>query len=281
MTQGASSTGIVLAFVRLTFIDRLTYRLRYVVGIMNYVIYMAVQYFLWSAVYASSPDPEAAIGTFRFHEIVQYFAVGWVIRVSYYNNIDRELSDRVSQGDVALDLLRPMSLLQRYYGEALGEALFRIGFMGIPTALVLFPLFGVGGPDLSGSAAAAAVRATAFTLSVVLAFHVFFLVNFLVGAMTVFFETIQGLIWAKFVLLQFLSGLLVPFDLFPAWARRILEILPFRGMAYGPLQIYLGRATGLEAAKEIALQLFWALALYVAARGLWSACRRRLLVQGG
>lgn len=281
MTPSGSSTSIVLAFVRLTFIDRLTYRLRYVVGVMNYVIYLAVQYFLWSAVYSSAPDPDAAIGTFQFREIVQYFAVGWIIRVSYYNNIDRELSDRVSQGDVALDLLRPMTLLQRYYGEALGEALFRIGFMGVPTALVLFPLFGIDGPELSGGAAAVASRAAAFALSVVLAFHVFFLVNFLVGAMTVFFEKIQGLIWAKFTLLQFLSGLMVPFDLFPDWARGLLGLLPFRGMAYGPLQIYLGRATGREALEEIGLQLFWVLVLYLAARALWSACRRRLLVQGG
>ncbi len=281
MTHAASSASIVLAFVRLTFIDRLTYRLRYAVGVMNYVIYMAVQYFLWSAIYSSAPDPDATIGTFHFHEIVQYFAVGWIIRVSYYNNIDRELSDRVILGDVAIDLLRPMTLLERYYGEALGEALFRIGFMGIPTAIVLFPLFGIDAPDLSGGAAAVLARAAAFTISVVLAFHVFFLVNFLVGAMTVFFEKIQGLIWAKFTLIQFLSGLMVPFDLFPEWARNILEFLPFRGMAYGPLQIYLGRATGIEAAKEIGLQIFWALVLYLAARALWSACRKRLLVQGG
>ena len=64
MTQAVSNTSIVLAFVRLTFIDRLTYRLRYAVGVMNYVIYMAVQYFLWSAVYASAPDSDATIGTF-------------------------------------------------------------------------------------------------------------------------------------------------------------------------------------------------------------------------
>lgn len=281
MTKAVSSAGIVLAFVRLTFIDRLTYRLRYVVGVMNYVIYMAVQYFLWSAVYSSSPGTDPTIGTFRFAEIVQYFAVGWIIRVSYYNNIDRELSDRVTQGDVALDLLRPMSLLERYYGEAVGEALFRIGFMGLPTALVLFPLFGIAGPDLSGDTGTVAARTGAFVLSVVLAFHVFFLVNFLVGAMAVFFEKIQGLIWAKFTLLQFLSGLLVPFDLFPEWARSVLGVLPFRGMAYGPLRIYLGRATGVEAAKELGLQLLWVLALYAAAHTLWSACRRRLIVQGG
>ncbi len=148
----------VIAFARLAFTDLLAYRLRYVVGILNYVIYMGVQYFLWLAVYSSAAVEEAAIGGFRFREIITYFAIGWIVRVSCYNNIDRELADRISQGDIALDLLRPVSVLERYYGEAAGEALFRLLFMGLPTATILFPLFGVSGPSFPGEAPQAALR---------------------------------------------------------------------------------------------------------------------------
>lgn len=271
----------VLAFARLAFTDLLAYRLRYITGVVNYTIYMAVQYFLWSAVYASAPAGAAEIGSFRFREIITYFAVGWVVRVSYYNNIDREMADRVTQGDIALDLLRPVSLLERYYGHALGEAFFRVFFMGVPTALVLFPLFRVLGPGLPAAPAAAALQVAAFAVSVGLAFHVFFLINFLVGATTVFFEKIRGVIWAKFMLIQFLSGLLVPFDLFPDRARGILEALPFRAIVYGPVSIYLGRAEGLTALRELALAALWVVLLWLAARWLWARCRRKLLILGG
>jgi ABC-2 type transport system permease protein len=271
----------VVAFAKLAFTELLTYRLRYVVGVVNYTIYMGVQYFLWSAVYASAPAGTTAIGTFRFQELVSYFAIGWIVRVSYFNNVDREFADRVRQGDITLDLLRPVSLLERYYGQALGEAVFRVFFMGLPTALVLFPTFGVSGPHLPPEAGAAAVRLLAFAASVALAFHVFFLINFLVGSMAVYFEGIQGILRAKFVLIQLLSGLLVPFDLFPGWARSVLELLPFRATIYSPVSIYLGRAEGAELARELGLQVAWVLVLYLAAHWVWARCRRKLMVFGG
>jgi ABC-2 type transport system permease protein len=270
-----------LAFARLAFTDLLAYRLRYIVGVLNYTIYMSVQYFLWAAVFASAPDAGAGIGSYRFEELVTYFAIGWIVRVSYYNNIDREIADRVGQGDIAIDLLRPVSLLRRYYGSALGEAVFRVLFMGVPTAAVLFPIFSVQGPALGGSAASAALRLAAFALSVALAFHVFFLIHFLIGSCSVFFEKIRGLIWAKFVLIQFLSGMMVPFELFPETARRVLELLPFRAIAYGPVSIYLGRASGAALWTELGLQALWLAGLWLMARALWSACRRKLQVQGG
>jgi len=268
-------------FARMAFLDLLAYRLRYVVGVVNYTIYMGVQYFLWKAVYQSADSTSAGLGGFRFSELVTYFAVGWVARVSYFNNIDRELADRVSQGDIVLDLLRPASLLTMRYGQAVGEAAFRVFFMAIPTALVLFPLFDVEGPRLPERAGPAFWWLLALSASAVLAFHVFFLLNFLTGVSAVYFEKIRGFLWAKFMLVQFLSGLLVPFDLFPDWARAVLGALPFRALVYGPTSIYVGRARGGELLRELGLQAAWTLALYLLARFFWSRCRRKLVVQGG
>jgi viologen exporter family transport system permease protein len=271
----------LLAFARMAFLEHLAYRLRYVVGILNYTIYMGVQYFLWSAVYSSAPPGTTALGGFTFPQIITYFAVGWVVRVSCFNNIDREIADRVSQGDIVLDLLRPPSLLVMRYGAAVGETVFRVFFMAIPTALVLFPLFGVEAPPLDASVAESALSLLEFAVSVALAFHLFFLINFLIGVSAVYLEKIRGFLWAKFILVQFLSGLLVPYDLFPPWARTLLAALPFRGMVYGPIAIYIGHARGAEALRELALQAGWTIALWLLARRFWSAARRKLMAQGG
>lgn len=279
MTQ-PSLVAPVLAFARISFTELLSYRIRYAVGILNYVIYMAVQYFIWTAVYASAPGGGESIAGYELGDLVTYFAIGWIVRVSYYNNIDRELADRVSQGDVALDLLRPVSLMARYYGQAIGEASLRLFLMGIPTSLILFPLFSVNGPTF-GEGATAIAGGAAFALSVLLALHIFFLVNFAIGASTVFFEKIRGFLWAKFMLVQFLSGQLVPYEYFPGWARAVLEALPFRSMIYAPVSIYVGKARGSRLVLELGLQILWVVALWAVARWLWSRCRARLLVQGG
>lgn len=290
----------VLGFARLAFLDLLAYRLRYVVGILNYVIYMGVQYFLWSAVYASAAGGASAAGAagaagaasaagaagadglpLPLDVLVTYFAVGWIVRASSYNNVDREIADRVSRGDIVLDLLRPASLLAMRYGQAAGEVAFRAAFMGLPTALIFFPLFGVRGPALPGDLLGAGSTLLAFAASVVLAFHLFFLMNFAIGVSTVFLEKIQGFLWAKFMLVQLLSGLLVPFELFPGWARAVLEALPFRGMMYAPISIYSGLSSGAGIAGELGIQAAWTVALWGFARWVWARARRRLSVQGG
>ena len=271
----------VLAFARIAFLDHLAYRLRYVVGVLNYMIYMGVQYFLWSAVYASAAAETRSLGGLSFHEMMTYFAVGWIVRVSTFNNVDRELSDSVSQGDIARDMLRPVSLLTRYYGHAAGEAAFRLAFMGLPTALLFFPLFGVTLPGDWAGPEKPLILIPTFAISGILSFHVFFLLNFITGLGSVFFEKLKGLLWAKFILVQFLSGLLVPFSLFPGWARSTLQVLPFRAIVHGPATIYLGRGGEEEVWREIALQAFWAAVLYLLSRRLWTGARKKLLVMGG
>jgi len=279
-----SLSGPIPAFARMAFLDLLAYRLRYVVGILNYTIYMGVQYFLWSAVFASAPggpSEAARLGWFTLQEMITYFAVGWIVRVSYYNNIDREMAERVSRGDIILDLLRPTSLISMRYGEAVGESLFRVFFMGIPTALIFFPLFGIQGPSIPPDPAEGFFQLASFAASVILAFHIFFLLNFLIGVSAIFFEKIKGFLWTKFILLQFLSGLLVPFDLFPGWAQSILKALPFRGIVYGPISIYIGHARGRDIWMELLLQAAWVVLLYLFARTRWARARKKLLSLGG
>jgi ABC-2 type transport system permease protein len=190
------------------------------------------------------------------------------------------MADRVSQGDVALDLLRPVSLLERYYGQAVGEGTMRFVFMGLPTALIFFPVFGVAG-TVFRIGSGGSCRRGGFCRGVRLGVPRFFSAQLRRGNVHGLLREDPGLLWTKFVLIQFLSGLLVPFDLFPGWAKAILEALPFRAMAYGPLQIYLGNARGAGIALELAIEAAWVGILYVAARWLWNRARRRLLVHGG
>ncbi len=79
----------------------------------------------------------------------------------------------------------------------------------------------------------------------------------------------------------FLSGLLVPVAFFPEPARKVLVWLPFLHMNDTPGRIWLGLATGADAARALALQAGWTLLLLFLGRVLWNATERRIEVQGG
>ncbi len=251
----------------------LAHRVRYFVGVLNYLTYAAVNYYLWEALYTEVPAGEARNG-FTLHDMATYTCVGWIIRSAYFSNSDNVLAARIIKGEINSDLLRPVSLFLQYYGAALGEALFRAFFMALPVLAAVLCVFDISAPPN-------AAAAIAFAYSVTLAFHLFFAINFMTGLIAAWTEKIQGFLWAKFMLLQFLSGLLLPFPFLPTWLRTPFEWLPFAGMNFTPMQTYLGNFSGEKLFKELLLQTVWTILLLALCSVMWWRVRRRLETLGG
>ena len=264
--------ALTYAFARSNFIIMLTHRVRYLIGVFNYLVYAAVQWYLFGAVFHSI----SSIATWSVEEAQTYVCLIQIVRSTYFSNADSQLAGRISKGEIASDLLRPTALLLQYYGSALGEMLFRALFMGLPVGVLLWISFGLLAPASPGDA-------LAFLLSVAMAFHIFFALNFLTGLLAVFTEKLQGFLWAKFILLQFLSGQLLPLEFFKPYptVHAILEALPFKGLAHTPLSIYLGRWDQEKIHSELLLQFAWTVALLIMCECGWRAVRRRLCALGG
>ncbi|MBI3831430.1 MAG: ABC-2 family transporter protein [Planctomycetes bacterium] len=266
------SVGLTFAFARSSFLIMLAHRLRYVIGVSNYFVYAAVAWYLWGAVYSGHDT----VAGWTLAHIQTYVCVNWIVRATYFSNSDNVLAARISKGEISGDLLRPMSLLLQFYGTALGELLFRALFMSLPVGILIVLCFGLLPP-------ASVLHGLLFGLSVVLAFHLFFAINFLTGLCAVFTEKLQGFLWAKFLLMQFLSGQLLPLEFFNNFplVRDAFTVLPFRHIAYTPMKIYLGEWPLDQTRDELVLQVVWTLALLVFCEIAWRVIRRRLSVLGG
>ena len=258
------------AFARMAFLQILQYRLRYVTGILTYLVYVAAYAALWKGIYGG----EATLKGFSAAEMVNFVALGWIFRSFYYNNVDREVAAEVREGKIGTQLLRPVSYPAAKLVAALGESGFRLLFFTAPIALVVALLFGVPAPASPASALATAA-------SLLLSFLVMGGVNFLVALAAFPLKQIEGLIWAKHMAVQLLSGLLVPLAFFPDSASRVLGALPFAAISQSPVLIYLGRIRGEALGRELAFQAGWAAALWLLSAFLWGRSVRRLSIQGG
>ncbi|HYF51432.1 MAG TPA: ABC-2 family transporter protein [Planctomycetota bacterium] len=259
-------------FARSSFLIMLAHRVRYMIGVINYMTYVAVNYYLWEALFAS--DPSQSRATWTLDQMRTYVSVNWIVRSAYYSNSDNILAARINKGDINSDLLRPTSLLLQFYGAALGESLFRAMFMASPVLILALLVFDIQPPS-------SVENGLLFAYSVALAFHIFFAINFLTGLLAVYTEKLQGFLWAKFMLLQFMSGLLLPLEFFPWPLRQIFEALPFKDIAHTPMNIYLGRVAGPDLALLLGQQTLWTLALIALCEIMWRRVRRRLAILGG
>jgi ABC-2 type transport system permease protein len=250
----------------------LAHRVRYVVGVINYIVYVAVNYYLWQALFAANPEGQKA--GWSLAQMQTYISVNWIVRSAYFSNSDNILAARINKGEITSDLLRPTSLLLQFYGSALGEVAFRAAFMALPVLVLALFIFNIQLP-------ATPLHGALFVYSVFLAFHIFFAVNFLTGLCAVYTEKLQGFLWAKFMLLQFLSGLLLPLEFFPESVRKVFAVLPFKGMAHTPMSVYLGRLNGDELWAELIQQTVWTVVLVLSCDLMWRSVRKRLSVLGG
>lgn len=263
-----------LGFLRNACLSMLAYRMRYYTGIFNYMAFVAVNYFIWLAAFSAQPAGTLIHG-FSLPEMLTYVTIGWIARTLYHSDIDYDLNEMVKSGEVTVHLMRPVNLQWMTLSRSVGETCFRVFFLSLPVGISLSLVFSVLPPASLGAA-------LGFLGSTVISFLILSQINFITGLSAFYLHSVNGVIRAKFFLLQLLSGLLLPIPFFPDWAQQIMNFLPFKYVSYVPLQYYLGKIDfAHDGLRILAMQLFWVVALFCLSSFLWSRARSKVEIQGG
>ncbi|RNB92253.1 daunorubicin ABC transporter permease [Brevibacillus fluminis] len=256
--------------IRMRFLTLLAYRVNYYSGIIIYGLNIGAYYFLWSAIYGDQPN----LAGLSVAQMTSYVAIAWMSRAFYFNNIDQEIAQDVRDGKVAIEMIRPYNYLSVKTAQALGEGIFRMIFFALP-GMVLVSIF----LPLSFPPSLAAWGL--YLVSLLLAFIINTEINLLTGVLTFFLFRNEGMMHAKRVVVDLLSGLILPISFFPLWAQTAMGWLPFQAINYYPSMIFTGAIQADRALTVIGIQLIWVFVILLPIWLLWTRARRRLIVQGG
>ena len=186
---------------------------------------------------------------------------------------DSEMAARIRTGDVEADLFRPVDFHAWWAAVAYGKAAFYAIFRGIVPFLVGGLVFELRLPAVS--------TWPWFVASVLAAAGVAFGWRFLLGLSAFWLLDDRGPAGLGQMAAIFLSGMFVPVVFFPDWLESTARALPFASMLQVPAEVFLGKHAGAGAARVLAVQVAWALALAVAGRLVLARAVRRVVVQGG
>ncbi|MBA4495419.1 ABC transporter permease [Paenactinomyces guangxiensis] len=256
--------------IRIRFLMMLAYRVNYYSGIVIYSLNIGVYFFLWMAIYGDQSSLQGLTAV----QMATYIAVSWMARAFYFNNLDREIAQEIRDGTVAIQLIRPYHYLLVKAFQGFGEGMFRLLLFSVPGMIVVSLIFPIHLP----------VNAEVwykFALSLVLGFIVNVQVNILTGICAFFILNNQGLIRAKRVAVDLLSGLVIPIPFYPEWAQTILSYLPFQAISYLPSMVLVKGLAGTEFIHAILVQAAWCVLLWIPIRAIWKKARKTLIVQGG
>lgn len=248
----------------------LAYRVNYYSGIIIYAINIGAYYFLWRAIYG---DAET-LGGFTVDQMTTYIAVSWMARAFYFNNLDREISNEIRDGSVAVQMTRPYNYLLVKMMQGFGEGVFRLFLFMAPGMIVVSFLFPVSLPTEPA-------RWAIFFVMIWFSFLLNSQLNILTGLFAFFVENNEGLMRMKRVVLDLLSGVIVPISFFPLWIKPALEWLPFQAVTYLPSSVFTGRLNGDQVWHALGVQALWFAGLILPILLMWRAARKRLFVQGG
>ncbi len=248
----------------------IAYRGTTLLSLLSGLVWVAMLYYLWRTVYADRPR----LGDFDWSQMRTYIVVSYAVSALISFSSAARILSVVRNGDIAMELLRPVDYLLFQLAQSFGSALIE-GLLGGVIALLLgFLLLGIAPP-------VSAPATLLFLLSVGLGFLIKFLITFMVALLCFWTKNGLGLIWAQTAVISLFSGALIPLQLLPGWLRIAALAAPFRGIVYTPVMIYMGAIEGAALWWALSLQLFWVIALWRLTRLMWMPAMRALDLQGG
>lgn len=228
------------------------YRMATLTAVLVALLGQSVFFWVWLAVYRENPS----VSAIPQEELLSYLVVALVFNSMCSLSIEFRFGQRVRQGLIANDLLRPLGFLPFQLAQAAGDALANLLF-ALP--IYLLGLMFVGHSALPASGACAALGA----LSLALAFLINFGLSYVLIEVALVTHTTYGTVTARLALHQAFSGVAAPLALFPAALRDIALYLPFRDIVATPAQIWIGLQPASVVAEALVRQACWATALFI------------------
>jgi ABC-2 type transport system permease protein len=256
-----------------SFKEKLVYRFEFAAAFVTTVLTAALQFYLWTAVAAGAPDlplSHASLTTYvMLGQVFSFTRVGAVQRRVLYR-----VSGGIQSGGIATDLVRPVDYQVLQLCDSLGLFLAELLLTSTPAYAIALLLFDLAPP-------ASFEAALGFAASLCCGFLLSFAFNFLLMMASFWTYSVRGVMRGQKAVLDLFGGALIPLALFPDWLRAIALALPFQGLAYTPLSIYIGAIRGNAIWWALLVQLVWALGLLVLTRLVWLHGARRIVIQGG
>ena len=263
-----------LAFTRLAFQRETTYRVDVLTSLLGVAARLYLLFALWSALYQSGGRDVAPAG-FTLSLIVTYSAVSLLygLVVNAATESADQVEDKIRDGDIAIDLFRPV----RYPLTVIADGLGAMGFgllQVVPALLVVAPLIHLVAPP---TPAAAALFILSAALGITVNFAMTLMLNLTAFWILETFGIQMILRWVSMAL----SGAVVPVWFFPGAFQALALALPFQAIYSTPLSIYVGKLQGPTAWAFVGIQAFWVLALGGICALMWRRGVRKVVVQGG
>lgn len=262
-----------LAGVKLELLGMFQYTLFYWAHFFTLCVSVIIVYFLWDAII---PNGTGAIHGFNSKStMIGNMVLITIVSQSLKTKIMRNLSEKVQQGTLAIELIRPVSFLPMQMTRELGEQLVTTITQFIPM-LIVVPLI------LKLPMPTSIVGWTVFFIAVLLGYSVLLMYSLLLAMFVFVSHNWWGLSQFSQFVTSFFSGAIVPITIMPIFLQKIAYALPFQYMFAIPAKIFVQPEPIQNVIPLFGSQLLWIFGMLGLTVFIWNKwIMKNIVVNGG
>lgn len=266
--------------LRICLEERLVYRGDFALGTLMRFLPIVTQIFLWYAIFQARDEKELA--GYQYSQFVAYYLLTMVTRAfssmpGHASGIARQVRD----GEVKKFLIQPVDMIGFLLLSRIAHKLAYYSVAIAPFALVFFLCRGYF-YDLPPEAATHSTATfAAFVASLIMGFLLGYFLESAIGLIAFWWLEVTALLFVYMLMNFFLSGHMFPLDILPDPWRSIVDLLPFRYLAYFPSAVFLGKITGADLIRGLCVEALWVMFFVGASRVMFRLGVKRYSGFGG
>ncbi|PFR37909.1 hypothetical protein COK27_21650 [Bacillus thuringiensis] len=260
-----------LYYMKMRILTEFSYRFDVFASIGSNIIILLTTVYIWKAAYQNSA---VSVNGVTETDMVTYTIISIILSIFFTNSVQDTLNNRIREGHIAIDFLRPIHLLISYFADEIGRSVSAFLNKGIVMFIISSLIFHLPLPKDF-------LSFLLFAMSCVLSFTILWLLSAIVGVFAFWVVELGNMGKVKDVIVLFLSGSFVPLWFYPKEFQLISKFLPFQYTFQTPLSIYIGKLPVNDAWISIIIQIIWILIFGWILIKLWKKAQYKTFVQGG
>ena len=257
-------------FLKKSFRQRYIYRANTYINILSALFKLFVQISIWYALLSKN----GSIKGISFQDMVSYVIINMLVLSLIHSNMGSRLAQKVQEGSIAIDLIRPVTLKYCLLAEELGENCFRTIFITLPVCIVSVIFLKFQLPDHP-------IDTLLFIISIINGIILIYYINYTLGLLSIWFGTSFYIDWFLAAFFELFAGTAVPLWFYPDFLYKISNILPFRLVSFEPIAMFLGKTSFISSLEIIILQIIWIIILILLEKFIWTKAQDKIIINGG
>jgi len=254
-------------------LSAMEYRLNFFLQIIGAIFPIAIQYYIWTAVFHNQERSE--LFGYSYGQLVLYTIVSGMVATLVTTRIEQPISADIKNGGLNMYLIRPIGYFGYRISMFFGQKVVQYAIIGVLIVGVLACM------QLYGNASVEVGRTFAFFLALLFALALNFVLSYCICAIAFWLAEISYFFVITSLLVTLLSGGVFPIEVFGETWMRISELLPFQYTVYFPVNVLNGRVEASAIWPGIGIQWCWIAVLLLGSHLLWKLGLKRYAGTGG